>query len=86
MLVFVILLILIVVLIAVNRSDEKKSHKRKNTYVFLYDEEGEIVDTFVDKSGMYRSAHEDEDGLDDFSCGVRLEDGSVMVDAEEGMD
>ena len=51
----------------------------KGRYVFIQDEDGEIVDSFVDKSGRY-------DDEDDFPGGIRLDDGSIMTDDDDYLD
>ena len=55
--------------------------KDKGTYVFIHDEDGEIVDSFVDKSGRYDD-YLDDDG-DDFPGGIRMDDGSIMTDDDD---
>ena len=52
------------------------SSKGRGTYVFIHDEDGEIVDSYLDKSGRYN----DED---DFPGGIRMDDGSVMTDDDD---
>ena len=52
---------------------------KKSTYVFIHDEDGEIVDSFVDKSDRY-------DDEDDFSGGIRMDDGSIMTDDDDYLD
>ena len=47
---------------------------------------GEIVDSFVDKSGMYDDFHDDEDELDDYPGGIRMSDGSIMTDDDDYVD
>ena len=37
-----------------------ENSKRNNTYVFIHDEDGEIVDSFVDKTGMYQDCIDDD--------------------------
>ena len=58
----------------------------KGTTVFLEDEDGEIVDSFVDKSGMYDSMLDDEDELDDYPGAIRMADGSIMTDDDDYVD
>ena len=80
-------LICIVILIAMGFSGGSSNSKPKGTYVFIHDEDGEIVDSFVDKSGMYQSYIDDEDELDDYPGGIRMGDGSIMVtDDDDYMD
>ena len=74
-------LICIVILIAMVCSGKKEESKYKGRYVFLENEDGEIVDSYIDKSGMHRGyLNDDEDELeDDFPGGIRLGDGDVVV-------
>ena len=53
-------LICIVILIAMACSGGSENSKRNNTYVFIHDEDGEIVDSFVDKTGMYQDCIDDD--------------------------
>ena len=53
----------------------------KGTYVYIHDEEGEIVDSFVDKSGRYDDYLDDDE--DDFPGGIRMDDGSIMTDDDD---
>ena len=51
----------------------------KVSYVFIQDEDGEIVDSYV-----YRSEkHDDEDV---FPGGIRMDDGSIMTDDDDYLD
>ena len=52
------------------------SSRGRGTYVFIQDVDGEIVDSFVDKSGRY-------DDEDDFPGGIRMHDGSIMTDDDD---
>ena len=74
-------LICIVILIAMVYSGKKEESKYKGRYVFLENEDGEIVDSYIDKSGMHRGyLNDDEDELeDDFPGGIRLGDSDVVV-------
>ena len=53
-------LICIIALIVMGCSGGSKNSGYKGTTVFLQDEDGEIVDSFVDKSGMH------DDYVDEF--------------------
>ncbi len=75
---FICLTFLLIILIAVSQSGRDKNSKRKGSYVYLYDEDGEIVDSYLDKSIPYHSASEDDD-FDDCPGGIRMGDGSIMV-------
>ena len=79
-------LICIIVLIVMGFSGGSKTHGYKGTTVFLEDEDGEIVDSFVDKSGMYDDMLDDEDELDDYPGGIRMADGSIMTDDDDYVD
>ena len=57
------------------------SSKGSGTYVFIHDEDGEIVDSFVDKSGRYDDYLDDDE--DDFPGGIRMDDGSIMTDDDD---
>lgn len=67
-------------------SGGSKTSGYKGTTVFLEDEDGEIVDSFVDKSGMYDDMLDDEDELDDYPGGIRMSDGSIMTDDDDYVD
>ena len=73
-------IICIVALIVMGCSGSGNS-KSKGTYVFIHDEDGEIVDSFVEKSGMYDD-YLDEDE-DDSPGGIRMDDGSIMTDDDD---
>ena len=79
-------LICIIALIAMGCSGGSKNSGYKGTTVFLEDEDGEIVDSFVDKSGMYDDMLDDEDELDDYPGGIRMADGSIMTDDDDYVD
>lgn len=80
-------LICIIILIAMGFSGGSSNSKSNGTYVFIHDEDGEIVDSFVDKSGMYQSYIDAEDELDDYPGGICMGDGSIMVtDDDDYMD
>ena len=74
-------LICLIILIAMIYSGKSGESKHKAHYVFLENEDGEIVDYFIDRSGMHRGyLNDDEDELeDDFPGGIRLGDGDVVV-------
>ena len=72
-------LICIIALIVMGCSGGSKTPGYKGTTVFLEDEDGEIVDSFVDKSGMYDDMLDDEDELDDYPGAIRMADGCIMV-------
>ena len=74
-------LICIIALIVMGCSGGSKSSRYKGNYVFLENEDGEIVDSYIDKSGMHRGyLNDDEDELeDDFPGGIRLGDSDVVV-------
>lgn len=74
-------LICIIALIVMGCSGGSKNSGYKGTTVFLEDEDGEIVDSFVDKSGMYDEGFDDDE--DDFSGGIRMDDGSIMTDDDD---
>lgn len=77
-------LICIIALIVMGCSGGSKTPGYKGTTVFLEDEDGEIVDSFVDKSGMYDEAPDKDE--DDFPCGIRMADGSIMTDDDDYVD
>ena len=79
-------LICIIALIVMGCSGGSKNSGYKGTTVFLEDEDGEIVDSFVDKSGMYDDMLDDEDELDDFPGAIRMADGSIMTDDDDYVD
>ena len=79
-------LICIIALIVMGCSGGNKNSEYKDTTVFLEDEDGEIVDSFVDKSGMYDDMLDDEDELDDYPGGIRMADGSIMTDDDDYVD
>ena len=79
-------LICIIVLIVMGCSGGSKNSGYKGTTVFLEDEDGEIVDSFVDKSGMYDDMLDDEDELDDYPGAIRMSDGSIMTDDDDYVD
>ena len=79
-------LICIIALIVMGCSGGSKNSGYKGTTVFLQDEDGEIVDSFVDKSGMYDDMLDDEDELDDYPGAIRMADGSIMTDDDDFVD
>ena len=79
-------LICIIALIVMGCSGGSKNSGYKGTTVFLEDEDGEIVDSFVDKSGMYDDMLDDEDELDDYTGVIRMTDGSIMTDDDDYVD
>ena len=79
-------LICIIALIVMGCSGGSKNSGYKGTTVFLEDEDGEIVDSFVDKSGMYDDMLDAEDELDDYPGGIRMADGSIMTDDDDYVD
>ena len=79
-------LICIIALIVMGCSGGSKNSGYKGTTVFLEDEDGEIVDSFVDKSGMYDDILDDEDELDDYPGAIRMADGSIMTDDDDYVD
>lgn len=79
-------LICIIALIVMGCSGGSKNSGYKGTTVFLEDEDGEIVDSFVDKSGMYDDLLDDEDELDDYPGAIRMADGSIMTDDDDYVD
>ena len=79
-------LICIIALIVMGCSGGSKTPGYKGTTVFPEDEDGEIVDSFVDKSGMYDDMLDDEDELDDYPGGIRMADGSIMTDDDDYVD
>ena len=78
-------LICIIALIVMGCSGGSKNSGYKGTTVFLEDEDGEIVDSFVDKSGMQRGYLNDDD-KDDYPGGIRMGDGSIMTDDDDFVD
>lgn len=58
-------IICIIVLIVMGCSGGGQSSKSKDIYVYLHDEDGEIVDYYVDRSGMYCRDWVDVDDLED---------------------
>ena len=79
-------LICIIALIVMGCSGGSKTLGYKGTTVFLEDEDGEIVDSFVDKSGMHRGYLNDDDEEDDFPGAIRMSDGSIMTDDDDYVD
>lgn len=79
-------LICIIALIVMGCSGGSKNSGYKGTTIFLEDEDGEIVDSFVDKSSMYDDMLDDEDELDDYPGGIRMADGSIMTDDDDYVD
>ena len=77
-------LICIIALIVMGCSGGSKTPGYKGTTVFLEDEDGEIVESFVDKSGMYDEAPDKDE--DDFPGGIRMGDGSIMTDDDDYVD
>lgn len=77
-------LICIIALIVMGCSGGSKNSGYKGTTIFLEDEDGEIVDSFVDKSGMYDEAPDKD--KDDFPGGIRMADGSIMTDDDDYVD
>lgn len=77
-------LICIIALIVMGCSGGSKTPGYKGTTVFLEDEDGEIVDSFVDKSGMYDEGFDDD--KDDFPGDIRMDDGSIMTDDDDFVD
>ena len=77
-------IICIVALIVMGCSGSSGNSKSKGTYVFIHDEDGEIVDSFVDKSGRYDDYLDDDE--DDFPGGIRMDDGSIMTDDDDYLD
>ena len=73
-------IICIVTLIVMGCSGSGNS-KGKGTYVFIHNEDGEIVDSFVDKTGRYDDYLDEEE--DDFPGGIRMDDGSIMTDDDD---
>ncbi len=72
-------LICLFILIAMIYSGKSEESKNKPHYVFLENEDGEIVDSFIDKSGMHRGYLNDDEDKDDFPGGIRLGDSDVVV-------
>ncbi len=72
-------LICIFILIAMIYSGKSEESKHNPHYVFLENEDGEIVDSFIDKSGMHRGYLNDDEDEDDFPGGIRLGDSDVVV-------
>ena len=76
-------LICIVILIAMVYSGKKEESKYKGRYVFLENEDGEIVDSYIDRSGMHRGYLNDDENEaedeDDFPAGIRMGDGGVIM-------
>ena len=79
-------LICIIAIIVMGFSGGSKNSRHKGNYIFLEDEDGEIVDSFVDKSGMYDDMLDDEDELDDYPGAIRMADGSIMTDDDDYVD
>ena len=79
-------LICIIALIVMGCSGGSKNSGYKGITVFLEDEDGEIVDSFVDKSGMQRGYLNDDDDEDDFPGAIRMSDGSIMTDDDDYVD
>ena len=81
---FGIPLICIIALIVMGCSGGSKDSKPKDTYVYMHNEDGEIVDSYVDKSGMYDPDFDNDE--DDFPGGIRMADGSIMTDDDDYVD
>ena len=81
---FGIPLICIIALIVMGCSGGSKDSKPKGTYVYIHNEDGEIVDSYVDKPGMYDEGFDDDE--DDFPGGIRMDDGSIMTDDDDFVD
>lgn len=63
------------------------SSKPKGTYVFIHDEDGEIVDSYLDRSIPAHIPSDEDDDFDDYPGGIRMGDGSIMVtDDDDYMD
>ena len=72
-------LICIVILIAMGFSGGSSNSKPKGTYVFIHDEDGEIVDSYLDRSIPAHIPSDEDDAFDDYPGGIRMADGSIMV-------
>ncbi len=81
---FGIPLICIIALIVMGFSGGSKDSKPKGTYVYMHNEDGEIVDSYVDKSIMYDEGLDNDE--DDFPGGIRMDDGSIMTDDDDFVD
>ena len=80
-------LICIIILIAMGFSGGSSNSKSNGTYVFIHDEDGEIVDSYLDRSIPPHITSEEDDDFDDFPGGIRMGDGSIMVtDDDDYMD
>ncbi len=79
-------LICIIALIVMGCSGGSKSSRYKGNYVFLEDEDGEIVDSYIDKSGMQRGYLNDDDDEDDYPGAIRMADSSIMTDDDDYVD
>ena len=80
-------LICIIILIAMGFSGGSSNSKSNGTYVFIHDEDGEIVDSYLDRSIPPHITLEEDDDFDDFPGGIRMGDGSIMVtDDDDYMD
>ena len=80
-------LICIVILIAMGFSGGNSNSKPKGTYVYIHDEDGEIVDSYLDRSIPAHIPSDEDDDFDDYPGGIRMGDGSIMVtDDDDYMD
>ena len=83
---FGIPLICIIALIIMGCSGAGSS-KGKGTYFFIHDEDGEIVDSYLDRSIPPHIASDEDDDFDDYPGCIRMGDGSIMVtDDDDYMD
>ena len=74
--IFIGIPIICIIVLIVRGCSGAGSSKGRGTYVFIHDEDGEIVDDYLDRSGRYN----DED---DFPGGIRMDDGSIMTDDDD---
>ena len=80
-------LICIVILIAMGFSGGNSNSKPKGTYVYIHDEDGEIDDSYLDRSIPPHIPSGEDDDIDDYPGDIRMGDGNIMVtDDDDYMD
>ena len=79
-------LICIIILIAKACGGGSSDSKLKGTYVFIHDEDGEIVDSYLDRSIPPHIPSDEDDDFDDYPGGIRMADGSIMTDDDDYVD
>ena len=74
--IFICIPIICIIALIIMGCSGADSSKGRGTYVFIQDEDGETVDSYVDRSRRY-------DDEDDFPGGIRMDDGSIMTDDDD---